>query len=285
MPAAAHEKSFDDLLSPTTTFLRPHQRKGWEREIRHTDELLARNATSEKKFLQNSVRIRQQNEARKRLLAEQTPRRLTGVETDRAVALRRVLLDRVQDGAPTRQEQYAKPNQVPVDLKDRIRAWHARSKADVLRLKKLDLLLHPDSEDRNLCHTDKYLPNEQPREAYRSDRYGMFSLSPAAKANYDDIDWTSPEVQARLAEDIAAGRIRVNYDAKPSEVGPHVVGDVEVREGAEATEVTIHRDPPRGMESATCSCGRVFTGRAAKAQVGAHEKRHRSAAAERIQAG
>lgn len=242
MALAVKEKSLDELLSPGTTFLRPHQRTEWQREITHTDQLLERNAQSEKKFLQNAVRIRQQNERMKKGLADQTPRLISGEERDRLVALRGVLLERVQKGAPTRQEQYAKPNQVPVELKDKIRRWHTGAKSDLLKLKKIDLLLNPDSDDRNLTHTDKYLPNERQRDAYRSDRYGGFSLSPLAKANYDAINWDDPEVAAEIERLIAEGKVRVNLHAKPSEIIQRPEGDVEVKDDGDVMAVTVHRN-------------------------------------------
>lgn len=272
MPAAIKEKSLDDLLSPQTTLLRPHQRKEWEREIQHTDQLLAQNAASEKKFLQNAVRIRQQNEQRKAQLATQTPRPLTGAERDRLVSLRPTLLARVQDGAPTRQEQYAKPNAVPVDLKDRIRRWHTRSKADLLQLKKVDQLLNPDSDDRNLTHTDKYLPDEGPRTGYRSDRYGAFSLSPLAKINFDEIDWTGPEgqeVNAEIARLIAEGKIRVRTNARAADIARRPEGDVEVKDTGGAVEVTIHREgkPKRELTpKQRAAVGRMRAARLAKIQ-------------------
>lgn len=265
---AVKEKSLDDLLSPSTTFLRPHQRKEWDREIAHTDSLLTQNAATDKKFLANAHRIRQQNEQRKKLLADQTPRHVTGEEKDRLVALRETLLARVQDGAPTRQEQYAKPNQVPIDLKDKIRRWHTRAKADVLTLKKIDLLLNPESDDRNLTHTDKYLPDEGRREGYRSERYGMSGLSSLARDNYGQIDWDSPEVQAQIQRAIAEGKVRVNYDARPSDIARRPVGDVEIKDTGDMVAVTVHRDDKKAVlaEKRRASMAKARAAQAAKRQ-------------------
>lgn len=236
MPAA--DKPLTELLDSKTTFLRQHQRQEWEREIRHTDQLLAANASTEKKFLANATRIRQQNEARKKLLAAQTPRELRPEERDTVAKLNRELLADVREGMVTQVEQ----RRGGPGIVDRIRRWHAAKKAKALLWKKTQILLHPDSTDRDLCNLERFRPTgAMSALTTDADIPGQFTLSPLAKAHYDEIDWSSPEVAAEVERQIAAGKLRIRH-VRAADIARRVEGDVEVKESPDAVAVTVHRN-------------------------------------------
>lgn len=253
---AVKDKSLEELLDPSTPLLRRHHRKEWEREIARTDALLAENRGATKKFLANASRVHKQNEEMKRRLAEQSPRPLTAAERDLVAAEERRLLAEIREGMVSKVEQ----RRNPPGTGDRQRAWHDRNKTKILRWRKARLLLQPDSDERDLCNLERYRP-EGPLDLPMADSEmpRLVGLSPRAKANYDDIDWSSPEVRAAIERLIASGAIKVNYQAKASAIREPGVEIVEHQATGDVEHITVvprrargrGRRAPRAKRSAT----------------------------------
>lgn len=232
------ERSVDELLKGP--LLRKHQQEAWRKEIEHTDRLLAREEASSLKSLTNPARIRLQNERRKRLLAEQSPRPLSGEEKDQVSTLSKRLLADIKEGMVSKAEQRRNPAQ-EIGLRHRIDQWHRAKKDNVVRWKHAQILLNPDSTDPDLCNIEKYRP-EGPLEAMLNAQipgYMGFD-TPHMKERWEEIfhaDWRDQETQEQFIKRMAEMGITVNF-AKASGMRPKATV-IDQRDGEDATVMTV----------------------------------------------
>ena len=89
----------------------------------------------------------------------------------------------------------------------------------MLLLKSAGILLYQESDAKDLANFERYRPAVPTRNLMTDALIpGQFALSPEAKANYDAIDWSSPEIAAKIQDLIARGAIRINTAARPSDL-------------------------------------------------------------------
>lgn len=224
------DKSLDELLDTSKPILRKHQREEWQREIDQTNKFLAREKQNPNSPVQASGRIFVQNESRKKLLASQSPRPLSGEEKDRVAALERQMLSEIQEGMPTQVEQR---RNVP-GVQYKIRQWHNANKGKVLKWKRCRILLNPDSDDRELTNVERYRPVGA-MGALTTDAAipGLFSLSPQAKEHYDEINWQDG---GQNKQELEAAGVAVRSVSRPTRLTD--TSHLEVHETPDAVIVT-----------------------------------------------
>ena len=199
------------LLKPS--YMKKGLRDEHAAEIQGIERQLADPA--ERKKLHNPGRLQQDVQRRRRNLEAQTPPPLTPSQRDKVARLNRAVIEDAREGMLSQEELRARPPGVV----DRQTAWQEAKKRSVILFKRTQQLLHPDSDARDLCNFEQFRPARPGSRELFTDggRPRNFALSPEAKANYDGIDFSSPEVQADLQRLIDEGKIRVNLKAKESE--------------------------------------------------------------------
>lgn len=186
------------------TYYRKHQREEHEREIAGIERVLS--DPTERKYIQNHGRLKQQADQRRVLLRRQSPAPLTATQRDKLATLEQVTLDSAREGMLSQEELRHKPIGAP----DRQRAWQTEKKPTILLWKLCRVLLNPQSDSRELANLEQYRPATMGRNLFPDGLIpGQFTLSPEAKANFDAINWDSPEVAAELQRLIDAGKITI----------------------------------------------------------------------------
>lgn len=243
MQATAKERTVEELLRGP--LLRKHQRVEWAREIADTDRSLDLEARSSHKSFQNPGRIRFQNEQRKKLLAQQSPRPLTPEEHDKLQKEERVLLADIREGMVSKSEQRRSPANEP-GLRQRIRRWHDAKKAKIVRWKNARILLEPDSDDADLCNLERYRPEGALEAATLNAAVpgymGFSDIADQYETTFGTGSWRDRETQEEFAQRMAALGVTVTF-GKASEIRARA-SVVDVQEGEHATVMTVL--PPGG---------------------------------------
>ena len=244
----ANDPEISGLLKPN--YFRKHQREEHRREIEALDRVLK--DPEARKHLANPGRLQQQNDRRRVNLEVQTPPPLTPGQRDKLGRLETAALESVKEGLLPKARMRAKDD----GAVDEHRAWETGKKSHVLAWKRARLLLHPDSDARDLCNLEKYRPRvpDSRDMMVNAQIPGIFTLSPQAKANYDAINWDSPETQAQLQQLIAAGKLRIKTGVRRPLRQP--------KDGGKVYDCAEH--------------GEIFSGPMAAARHARHVKRHRA---------
>ena len=232
----------------TRTYLRHAERTSEGAEVASVERKLT--DPVERRFLQNPGKLAQQNERRKKnLLAQSPPSDLRASQRDKLAKLETVTREFVRENMPTAEQM----RHNPPGTVDHALAWDRAKKAALLCWKNVRILLNPDSDAVDLANFERYRPtNAATRELFTGAQIpGQFALSPQAKANYDTIDWTSPEVAGKIQELIDSGLVKVRVRGAPH---PRIA------------------KPPSGI-ALTCAvegCGVVYRGGFAKSNLARH---------------
>lgn len=246
--ALARDPEIAPLLQ--VNYFRKHQRDEHRQEIAALDRVLK--DPEERKHLANAGRLQQQNDRRRANLEAQTPPPLTGSQKDKLARLEAAALESAREGLLPKARMRAKDD----GAVDEHRAWETAKKTHVLYWKRARLLLNPDSDARDLCNLEKYRPRTPDSRDLMVNAQipGVFTLSPQAKANYDQIDWTSPEAQAEIQRLVDDGKIRIRTGVRRPLRLP--------KDGGKVYECAEH--------------GEIFSGPMAAARHARHRKRHRA---------
>lgn len=230
-------------------YLRSGQRAEFKDEIRKLEVVLEDPIA--RKAITDIGRVTRRLAALRRDLKTQSPVPLTASQRDKIAKLNRLCQAAFTDCMPTDEQMRRKPP----GAVDHHRAWDETNKRAVLFWKASQLLLHPESTDIDLCNVERFRPSPATRNLHVDAQLpGVFALSPQAKANYDAIDWASPEVAEKIEQLIAAGTVRINRN---------------VRRGALRT--------PKNTKTYDCACaacqssGRIWTGSMAAARLKRHQ--------------
>ena len=181
MPTAIDAIATDPEIAPllAVNYLRFHQRKERQREIEDVERVLS--DPLERKNLSNPGRLRQQNEERKRAYHSQVPPKLTASQRDKIERLNREALASAKEGMLSAEELRHKPPGTP----DRLRSYERAKKPHILIWKRSQILLHPDSEDRDLCNLEKFRPSRPTVDLLaNADLPAIHAMSPQAKENW-----------------------------------------------------------------------------------------------------
>lgn len=208
--ALAHDPEIAPLLD--VNYMRHAERTSEAAEIATIERKLS--DPVERKFLQNPGKLKQQNDRRKaNLLAQSPPSDLRASQRDKLKKLEAVTQAFVSDNMPTAEQM----RHNPPGAVDHHMAWDRAKKPALLCWKKVRILLNPDSDALDLANFERYRPaNAATRNLFTDGQVpGQFALSDQAKANYDAIDWSSPEVAARIQALIDSGAVRVRLRGAP----------------------------------------------------------------------
>lgn len=242
--AIATDPEIAPLLQPT--YMKKELRTEHETEIAAIERQL--NDPVERKKLHNPGRLAQDVQRRKKNLVAQTPPPLTPSQRDKVARLNRLAIEDGREGMLSQEELRSRPT----GAVDRQTAWQQGKKRAVILFKRTQLLLHPDSDARDLCNFEQFRPSRPgSRDLYvDSARPRIAALSAEAKANYDQIDWSSPECQAELQRLVDEGKIRINTNAREAD-----------------------RRAPKNTQGSDCKfCNRMFSGPSHKQNKERHEK-------------
>lgn len=240
----AHDPEIKPLLG--VNYMRHAQRVSEGREIAEIEAKLT--DPVERKFLQNPGKLRQQNDRRKaNLQAQSPPTDLRPSQRDKLKRLEAVTRAFVAENMPSAEQM----RHNPPGAVDHHRAWDQATKPALLAWKKVRILLNPDSDATDLSNFERYRPSNAATRNLFSDGQipGQFALSDQAKANYDAIDWSSPEVAGKIQELIDSGLVKVRVRGAPRAVKP--VSGVVLACGVEG-------------------CGTVYRGGFAKSNLARH---------------
>jgi len=148
----------------------------------------------------------------------------------------------------------------PPGAADHQRKWEKQNKPIILHWKRSQLLLHPDSPERDLCNVERFRPsNGQTRNLYPDGQIpGQFALSAQAKENFPaalEGDWRQKETQEAFAKRMAEQGILVRF-----------------------TTTSRAKAKPDGGKVYACkdeACqGMIFSGGWAKARFTRHQAQH-----------
>lgn len=181
MPNAVDSIASDPEIAPllSVNYLRFHQRKEHQREIEDVDRVL--NDPVERKNLSNPGALRQQNEIRKRTFRSQVPPPLTASQRDKLERVNREALASAKEGMLSTEELRHKPT----GASDRLRAYEKAKKPHILIWKRSQILLHPESDDRDLCNLEKFRPSRPTVDLLaNADLPAVHAMSPQAKENW-----------------------------------------------------------------------------------------------------
>ena len=189
------------------TYMRYAERQSEAAEVEGVERKLS--DPVERKFLQNPGKLKQQNDRRKANLAAQSPPTdLRPSQRDKLMKLETVTRDFVADNMPTAEQMRHNP---PGTVDHHI-AWDRHAKRALLCWKNVRVLLNPTSDAVDLANFERYRPaNAATRSLFTDGQIpGQFALSAQAKANYDAIDWSSPDVAARIQALIDSGQVKIH---------------------------------------------------------------------------
>lgn len=178
------------------TYLRHVERSSEAAEVEAVERKLA--DPVERRFLQNPGKLKQQNDRRKQnLVAQSPPTDLRAAQRDKLAKLEAATRDFVAENMPTAEQMRHNP---PGAVDHHI-AWDRHTKRAMLTWKNCRLLLNPHSDAGDLANFERYRPaNSATRNLFTDGQIpGQFALSPQAKANYDQINWSDPEVLQEAA--------------------------------------------------------------------------------------
>ena len=202
--ALAEDPEIKPLLG--VNYMRHAERKSEAAEVDAIERKLS--DPVERRFLQNAGKLKQQNDRRKANLAAQSPPTdLRASQRDKLAKLEAVTRDFVAENMPTAEQM----RHNPPGAVDHHMAWERHAKRALLTWKNVRILLHPASDALDLANFERYRPsNAVTRNLFPDGQIpGQWALGPQAKANYDAIDWSSPEVAARIDELIERGLVKV----------------------------------------------------------------------------
>jgi hypothetical protein len=245
--ALASDPEIADLLKPN--YLRHHQREEHRGEIEAIERQIA--DPVERKKLHNPGRLAQDVKRRRQVLESQSPPPLTASQRDKIARLEKLVVADGREGMVSSEELRSRPPGVV----DSHMAWQNGKKRSVLLFQRCRILLNPDSNAPDLCNFERFRPARPgSRELYTDSAIPrVWTLSEEAKANYEAIDWTSPEVAAKIQELVDQGKIRINTG---------------VRRGA--LRQRRHTGPSFECNLGACS-GRPFHGPMAKSNFERHQ--------------
>jgi hypothetical protein len=190
----------------TRTYLRHAERTTEAAEIETTERKLT--DPVERRFLTNPGKLAQQNaQRRKNLMAQSPPTDLTVVQRDKLARLERETRAFVAENMPTAEQM----RHNPPGAVDHHMAWDRHAKPALLVWKNVRLLLNPRSDAVDLANFERYRPANAATRSLFSDGQipGQWALGPQAKAHYDDIDWSSPEVAAKIQSLLDSGAVTI----------------------------------------------------------------------------
>lgn len=210
LDALIHDPEVKPLLE--VNYLRHHQRVERQREIEAMDRMLQDPIAQ--KALQRPGELRRQNAERKKTLEAQSPPPLTPRQKAKLETLERLAPPVIQEGMPTDEEQrHYRPGD---GVADRIRSWDREKKAYVLAYKRARLLLHPDSQDRDLCNIERLRPTVPTRNLYLDSPIPKV-ISPGLGVPEEqwntvfDKDWRAKETQEEFTTRMASLGIEVTF--------------------------------------------------------------------------
>lgn len=207
-------RTMEDGREVERTYLRHAERKSEGEEV----ESMERKLTDpvERRFLQNPGKLKQQNDVRKRnLLAQSPPTDLKPAQRDKLAKLERVTRDFVATNMPSAEQMRHNP---PGAVDHHI-AWDRAVKPAMLAWKNVRILLNPHSDALDLANFERYRPaNAQTRNLFTDGQIGgVFGLSPEARQNYDQIDFSNPEIAAQIQAAIDRGDFKVRVSGTPAQ--------------------------------------------------------------------
>jgi hypothetical protein len=144
--------SQEPTLHSNTNYLRPEQVREMKDEATSIDETLANPVT--RALIDDPgemVRTRQRLEKQ---IETQSPPKLSPEDRDAAARELGEVTDRIREGMPTAEEM----RKMPPGAIGKHRSWESRHKDDVLRYKRLQIMLNPESTDPDLCNIEKLRP-------------------------------------------------------------------------------------------------------------------------------
>lgn len=212
MPTETEVLANDPEIKPLlgVNYLRKHQRVEREREISEVERKL--NDPIESRFLANPGQLAQQNEQRKKVFLSQCPpEKLTTSQRDKLFRLSKASLEAFTENMPTREQLRHK---VPGGT-DHLRSWEAKNKPDVLRWKRAQILLNPQSDDRELCSIDKFRPAFGNANHGESALGRVFAQTPQSRENWDAIDWGAKETKEEFIKRMGEQGLKVTFTKRP----------------------------------------------------------------------
>lgn len=202
--ALANDPDVKPLLA--TNWMKAPLRAERQREIDETDAVLRDPALA--KQLSNPGQLAKQTKERKQTLEAQTPPALKPAVLDKVARLNKAALAYAREGMLSRTDLRANPP----GASDQLRNWEKAKKKAVLAWKRTQVLLHPESEDRDLANLERYRPVRQTRDLMgEADIPGVFTLSPQAKENFDAINWGDPVSREEAIRQAAAQGYRLTF--------------------------------------------------------------------------
>lgn len=193
-------------------YMRFAQRESESREVAEIDRKLT--DPVERRFLANPGKLKQQNDRRRaNLLAQSPPTDLRSSQRDKLKRLEAETREYVRENMPTAEDM----RHNPPGAVDHHRAWERATKRAMLTWKTARILLNPTSDATDLANFERYRPTAAQTRSLFTDAQisGQFALGPQAKANYDGIDWNSPDVAAEVERLIADGKVKVRVSGAP----------------------------------------------------------------------
>lgn len=242
--------TMEDGREVERTYLRHADRTSEAAEVALIDRKLT--DPTERRFLRNPGKLAQQNERRKKnLLAQSPPTDLRPSQRDKLARLEAATRALCGENMPTAEEM----RHNPPGIVDHQIAWQRLTKRAMLAWKNTRILLHPDSDAQDLANFERYRrANSATRNLYTDGQVpGQFALSDQAKANYDTIDWSSPEIAAHLQALIDSGAVKVR-------VGGALRPRLAKRQDGTGTALTCAFE----------DCGVVYRGGFAKSNLARH---------------
>ena len=257
--ALAEDPEIKPLLTRTVedrevsrTYMRHAERTSEGAEVASVEHKLS--DPVERKFLQNPGKLAQQNARRKtNLLAQSPPTDLRPSQRDKLKRLEAATHALCSENMPTAEEMRHNPPGVV----DHQIAWQRATKRAMLAWKNCRILLNPDSDAVDLANFERYRPAHADTRRLFTDGQigGQFALGPQAKANYPNIDWSSPEGAEKIQEEIDAGRVKVRVRGAPAHRSAKTS-----RRGSPGLELPCEAD----------GCGAVYRGGFARQNLARH---------------
>ena len=199
-------RTMEDGREVERTYLRHAERQSEAQEVATVERKLI--DPVERRFLQNPGKLKEQNDRRKKnLLAQSPPTELKPGQRDKLARLEAAACDLVRENMPTAEAM----RHNPPGAVDHHMAWDRHTKPALLTWKNVRILLNPHSDAQDLANFERHRPgNAATRTLYTDAQIpGQWALPPAAKDNYDQIDWSSPEVAAKIQALIDSGAVTI----------------------------------------------------------------------------
>lgn len=202
------------LVEKATRYLRFNERERRKAEKQRIETMLSPQNIQLTKMGETAVK-----NARRHLrdltidLEDNTPPSVNGQTKDAIYTESKRLEEKIREGMLSHEEM----RRNPVGAVDHNIKWERQNKGDILKWKNLQLLLHPDSDEQDLCNVEKLRPSNYradgaPTWYMESQIPGKFAMTPQAKENWPEgmpehgtVDSPMKQVERReMAEEMVA---------------------------------------------------------------------------------